>query len=122
MAPKLELAFTMRSYVSVQQTLILGAVKGDLRRSITPITHGYIKGSGLDATVLPGGGDVALVRAPTSHLPPHNKQTSVFVVTTLTTLLLRPSSIPPPTSPISTSAPTLAPRTARASTSITSAL
>ena len=61
MAPKLELAFTMRSYVSVKQNVILGAVKGGLIRSVLPIAHGYIKGSGLDAKVLPGGGDVALV-------------------------------------------------------------
>jgi hypothetical protein len=61
MAPKLELAFTMRSYVSIKENVILGAVKGGLRRSISPITHGYIKGPGLDAKVLPGGSDVALV-------------------------------------------------------------
>jgi hypothetical protein len=61
MAPKLELAFTMRSYVSVEQTVKLGVVKGGLNRSVSPITHGYIKGSGLDAKVLPGGGDVGLV-------------------------------------------------------------
>lgn len=61
MAPKLELAFTMRSYVSIEQNVGIGAVKGGLLRSWSPITHGYIKGSGLDAQVLPGGGDVPLV-------------------------------------------------------------
>jgi hypothetical protein len=61
MAPKLELAFTMRSYVSISETVVLGPVKGGLIRSVAPIKYGYIKGSGLDAKVLPGGGDVPLV-------------------------------------------------------------
>jgi hypothetical protein len=62
MAPKLELAFTMRSYVSIEQNVSIGAVKGGLIRSVSPITHGYIKGPGLDAKVLSGGADVSLVR------------------------------------------------------------
>lgn len=61
MAPNLELAFTMRSYVSIKGNVSLGAVKGGLRRSISSISRGYFKGPGLDAKILPGGCDVSLV-------------------------------------------------------------
>lgn len=61
MAPKLERFFTMRGYMSKENTVDLKAIKGGASRIIVPITHGFIKGSGLEAEILPGGGDWILV-------------------------------------------------------------
>ena len=61
MAPKLEQVFAMRGYMSKENTINLKAIKGGPVRVVVPITHGFIKGSGLDAEILPGGGDWILV-------------------------------------------------------------
>lgn len=61
MVPKLELAFTMRAYLSRENSLTIAKVKSNLSRIILPITHGFVEGSGLNATVIPGGGDWLLV-------------------------------------------------------------
>ncbi|KAJ5279982.1 hypothetical protein N7478_005354 [Penicillium angulare] len=57
MAPKLELCFKFRGYISKQNTVNLGSVKSGATRVVIPITHGFIEGKGLNAQVLPGGGD-----------------------------------------------------------------
>jgi hypothetical protein len=62
MAPKLELAFTMRGYMSKENSLNLDAIKGGPSRIIVPITHGTLEGSGLNAKLLSGGGDWILVQ------------------------------------------------------------
>jgi hypothetical protein len=61
MAPKLEHAFTMRGYMSQENSVDLKAIKSGPYRIIVPITHGFLRGSGLEATLLPGGGDWILV-------------------------------------------------------------
>jgi Protein of unknown function (DUF3237) len=83
MASKLELAFTMRGYMSKENSLDLKTIKSGAQRVIVPITHGFIEGSGLKAELVPGGGDWILVLPP-SFLPcsPH----------------LSPLFIPPPKS------------------------
>jgi hypothetical protein len=66
MAPKLEHVFTMRGYMSKEDTANVNTVKSGPLRIIVPLTHGFIRGSGLDATLLPGGSDWILVH--TTHL------------------------------------------------------
>lgn len=61
MAPQLQVVFKMRGYMSKQNTVNLKAIKSGASRIIVPITHGFIKGSGLEAEILPGGGDWILV-------------------------------------------------------------
>lgn len=61
MAPIFEHVFTMRGYMSKENTVDLKAIKSGASRIIVPITHGFIKGSGLEAEILPGGGDWILV-------------------------------------------------------------
>ncbi|KAH9209193.1 hypothetical protein DL95DRAFT_394595 [Leptodontidium sp. 2 PMI_412] len=57
MTPRLEKCFTMCSYISVEDTLDLKTIRNGNRRTIVPITHGFITGSGLDATIIQGGSD-----------------------------------------------------------------
>lgn len=61
MAPKLELCFTMRGYMSRESSVNLNAIKSGPTRIIVPITHGYVEGSGVKVELLPGGGDWILV-------------------------------------------------------------
>lgn len=61
MAPKLEHCFTIRVYISKDATVNIGAVKAGPSRVVVPVTHGFVEGSGLTATVLPGGADWILV-------------------------------------------------------------
>ncbi|KIX00767.1 uncharacterized protein Z518_09832 [Rhinocladiella mackenziei CBS 650.93] len=61
MAPKLEIAFTMRAYLNKANVLDLGAIKSGPQRVIVPISHGFLDGSGVHATILPGGSDWSLV-------------------------------------------------------------
>ncbi|EXJ60786.1 hypothetical protein A1O7_04939 [Cladophialophora yegresii CBS 114405] len=70
MAPKFEQVFTMRGYMNKENTVNLNAIKNGATRIIVPITHGFIKGAGLEAEILPGGGDWILLDASTgvSHL------------------------------------------------------
>jgi hypothetical protein len=62
MAPQLEHVFTMRGYMA-ETTVDLGAIKSGPNRSITGITHGFIKGvpgsrgEGLNVNIISGGGD-----------------------------------------------------------------
>jgi hypothetical protein len=61
MTPKLDLAFTMHAYLSKGNLLTIAKIKNGPSRDILPITHGFLNGSGLNSTVLPGGADWALV-------------------------------------------------------------
>ena len=63
MAPKLEHVFTMRGYLSKEHSIDLGAMwaSSGPKRSIVPIISGTIEGSGLKATILPGGSDWLLM-------------------------------------------------------------
>jgi hypothetical protein len=62
MAPTLEHVFTMRGYMA-KTTLDLGAIKAGPHRTVTGLTHGFIKGvpgsrgDGLDVALIPGGSD-----------------------------------------------------------------
>jgi hypothetical protein len=69
MAPKLEQVFAMRGYMSKENTVNLKEIKGGPVRIVVPITHGFIKGSGLEAEILPGGGDWILVSEHYSEVP-----------------------------------------------------
>lgn len=62
MAPKLELAFTMRGYMDKENSHDLKAMKAGPTRIMVPMNRGFIKGSGLDAKLTPGSGDWILVR------------------------------------------------------------
>ena len=62
MAPKLDYVFTMRAYLSKENGLTIPRIKDGSSRVIAPITHGSIEGSGIKATIIPGGGDWILVQ------------------------------------------------------------
>lgn len=70
MAPQLEQVLTLRAFLGKANTLQLGAVKAGPQRIIIPIDGGFIKGSDLNAEILPGGGDSLLFDAAsgTGHL------------------------------------------------------
>jgi hypothetical protein len=70
MPPKLEQVFTLRAFLGRDDTLPLGAVKGGAHRIVVPVTGGYLSGSGLEAKILPGGGDWLLLdpSTGTAHL------------------------------------------------------
>ena len=55
--PKLEKRFTMRIFLSQENTHDLGAMRNGPRRYIAAITRGSIKGEGIEAELLPGGAD-----------------------------------------------------------------
>ncbi|GAB7331739.1 hypothetical protein MBLNU13_g03711t1 [Cladosporium sp. NU13] len=55
--PKLEKRFTMRIYLSKDNTHDLGAMRNGPHRYIAAITRGSIKGEGFEAALLPGGAD-----------------------------------------------------------------
>ncbi|EXL42646.1 hypothetical protein FOCG_15097 [Fusarium oxysporum f. sp. radicis-lycopersici 26381] len=57
MTPSLEHVFTMRMYTSPDKALVIPEAKGNSHRIIAFLTHGHIKGSGLEAELLPGGAD-----------------------------------------------------------------
>lgn len=61
MTPSLEHVFTMRMYTSPDKALVIPEAKGNNHRIIAFLTHGHIKGSGLEAELLPGGADWILV-------------------------------------------------------------
>ena len=61
MAPKLEKRFTMRGYTSKDATCDLKAMRSGPTRLIVPVVGGFIRGEGLEAEVLSGGGDWPLV-------------------------------------------------------------
>jgi len=70
MTPKLDFAFTMRVYLSKENSIAMAKIKSGPSRVVLPITHGSLEGSGLKATILPGGGDWILLDPSTnvSHL------------------------------------------------------
>ncbi|KAG4268246.1 hypothetical protein FPRO04_14807, partial [Fusarium proliferatum] len=57
MTPSLEHVFTMRMYTSPDKALVIPEAKGNNHRIVAFLTHGNIKGSGLEADLLPGGAD-----------------------------------------------------------------
>ncbi|KAJ5609626.1 hypothetical protein N7528_010193 [Penicillium herquei] len=67
MAPKLEPCFTLRGYIGNEHTIMLNGIKSGPTRGVTPITHGYIEGSGLKAEILPGGADYVLIDPETQN-------------------------------------------------------
>lgn len=69
MAPQLDYVFTMRTYLSRENGFAIPKIKDGPSRVIVPITHGFIDGSGIKATIIPGGGDWILV-PPTSFYSP----------------------------------------------------
>lgn len=70
MAPKLEEVFVLRASLGKENTLPLGSVKGGAHRIVVPVTGGFIKGPGVEADILPGGGDWLLLdpTTGTAHL------------------------------------------------------
>ncbi|KAF4972577.1 hypothetical protein FSARC_850 [Fusarium sarcochroum] len=70
MAPSLEHVFTLRLYTAPEKALVIPEAKGNNHRIIAFLTHGHIKGSGLDADLLPGGADWILrdLATNTGHL------------------------------------------------------
>lgn len=70
MPPTLELAFTLRALFSKDHMLDVKSVKGGPQRTIAPIVSGHMKGSGLEAEVIPAGGDWLLINPEdnTAHL------------------------------------------------------
>lgn len=64
MTPSLEHVFTMRMYTSPDKALVIPEAKGNNHRIVAFLTHGNIKGSGLEADLLPGGADWILVSPP----------------------------------------------------------
>lgn len=62
MAPKFEKHFTVRGYMSKENSHDLKAIWSGPVRIIVPIISGFVEGSGLKAEILPGGGDWILVR------------------------------------------------------------
>ncbi|KAJ5811493.1 hypothetical protein N7474_007794 [Penicillium riverlandense] len=61
MAPQLNYVFTMRAYLSRENSFTIPKIKDGPSRVILPITHGFIEGSGIKATIIPGGGDWILM-------------------------------------------------------------
>jgi hypothetical protein len=61
MGPKLDKRFTMRGYIARDGICDLKAIHGGSSRLIIPVTGGFVKGHGVEAEVLPGGGDWPLV-------------------------------------------------------------
>jgi hypothetical protein len=61
MGPKLDERFRMRGYIAKNDICDLKAIHGGPSRLIIPVTGGFIKGHGVEAQVLPGGGDWPLV-------------------------------------------------------------
>jgi hypothetical protein len=61
MAPKLEKAFTLRAFLSKEDLLAFGAIKGGPHRYIVPVTHGFLEGSGIKAQLVQGGSDWLLL-------------------------------------------------------------
>jgi hypothetical protein len=69
MAPQLDYVFTMRAYLSRENGFTISKLKDGPSRVVLPITHGFIDGSGIKATIIPGGGDWILVSPGFSYSP-----------------------------------------------------
>jgi hypothetical protein len=61
MAPKLEKVFTLRAFLSKEDLLPLGPIKGGPHRFAVPITHGSLEGSSIKAHLVQGGSDWILM-------------------------------------------------------------
>jgi hypothetical protein len=61
MAPKLEPAFTLRAFLSKEDLLALGSIRGGPHRYAIPVTHGFLEGSGIKAQLVQGGSDWLLL-------------------------------------------------------------
>jgi hypothetical protein len=61
--PKLQLKFTLRAYLDGKDATSEGPFKSanGPAQAVTPLSKGFLRGSGLNATILPGGADVELV-------------------------------------------------------------
>ncbi|KAK6420014.1 hypothetical protein LTR95_016987 [Oleoguttula sp. CCFEE 5521] len=71
MAPTLEKVFDLRAFLGKTDTLPLGHVKGGAQRIIVPVTSGFLKGSGVEAEIIPTTGADWLLLDPatgTAHL------------------------------------------------------
>jgi hypothetical protein len=68
MPPKLEQVFTLRAFISKDDTLPLGSVKGGAQRTVVPVVGGFLSGSGLEAKIFHGGGDWSLLDAASGTL------------------------------------------------------
>ena len=70
MPPKLEQVFILRAFLGKENTLPLGSVKGGAHRYVIPVSGGFVSGSGLEAEIMPGGGDWLLLdpTTGTAHL------------------------------------------------------
>lgn len=86
MVPRLEPCFTLRGYFS--ESITAGPP-----RIVTPITHGFFKGTNLDAEIVPGGADcVRVCRRPSQsrqyYLAKTPRPTRHRMFTTLTSVPL----------------------------------
>ncbi|KAK6432806.1 hypothetical protein LTR95_011023 [Oleoguttula sp. CCFEE 5521] len=62
MAPTLEKAFDLRVFLDKDNTVPLGTIKGGPQRTYAPVAPGgYLRGSGIDAEIIPKGADSVLV-------------------------------------------------------------
>ncbi|KAK3615602.1 hypothetical protein LTR56_026490 [Elasticomyces elasticus] len=68
MAPKLEQVFTMRAFLSKEDTLVIGPIHGGSQRMIAPVTGGFIKGPGIEMEFTPGSSDWPRLDATTGVL------------------------------------------------------
>ncbi|OQO13403.1 hypothetical protein B0A48_01631 [Cryoendolithus antarcticus] len=71
MAPTLEKAFDLRVYLDKDNAVRLGTIKGGPQRTYAPVGSGeYLRGSGVDAEIIPKGADSVLVdmASGTAHL------------------------------------------------------
>ena len=57
MAPKLEQVFKMQAFLSKENTLDLGSIKGGPHRYVIPVVSGFIEGADFKAEVTAGGSD-----------------------------------------------------------------
>ncbi|KAK5705821.1 hypothetical protein LTR17_021332 [Elasticomyces elasticus] len=70
MPPTIEQVFTLRAFLGREDTLPLGPVKGGAHRIVVPVVGGFLSGSGVEAEILPDGGDWLLLdpTTGTAHL------------------------------------------------------
>jgi len=66
MAPKLEKAFTLRCFLSKEDLLVFGPIKGGPHRYAVPVTYGFLEGSGIKAQLVQGGSDWILMDTTTN--------------------------------------------------------
>lgn len=52
----------MRAYYEQEHTLNVKTVKGGPQRLFIPLTSGFLRGKGVEASLVPGAADLPLVR------------------------------------------------------------